>query len=334
MRFRAVHRLGVVALYLFVHLGLGGCSSSQQQQGDEVEASEGNSEGGDETVTDNSEAGGDNVAASNATDELNNTATADAEKTPNQTGNDLQEIISEMNTAGQPATETANAAAVPVNPAPAAEAAPAAAPAAEAPTTAGVPAGPALPEFGSKMPYIVQSGDTLGKIAQKIYGNIARWTEIRDLTNLNNPSRIFPGDVVYYQLSKESQSFASAYEALPRSEVTVAQGDTLATISQKVYGKSGKWREIWRCNDSVNNPDQLTVGQTIYYVAQGASTGSLASKAMNVAKVLHKANLAKVSVAKKVMTQEIVKQVNSFNFLTVSANVFGFANVLNVSFAA
>jgi nucleoid-associated protein YgaU len=52
-----------------------------------------------------------------------------------------------------------------------AEAAPVdAAPApAEAAPVASAPAGSGLPEMNSKMPYIVQPGDTLGTIAKKIF---------------------------------------------------------------------------------------------------------------------------------------------------------------------
>jgi LysM repeat protein len=92
---------------------------------------------------------------------------------------------------------------------------------------------------------------------------------------LANPNRIFPGDVIYYQLNAQSTSFAQAYESTPRQQITVQPGDTLATIAQNVLGNGKAWKHIWRQNDTVNNPDRLEVGQTIYYIAPGALTAQL-----------------------------------------------------------
>ncbi len=43
--------------------------------------------------------------------------------------------------------------------------------------------------------YIVQKGDTLGKIAKKVYGKSARWKEIYDANRdaLKSPHKIYPG---------------------------------------------------------------------------------------------------------------------------------------------
>lgn len=123
-----------------------------------------------------------------------------------------------------------------------------------------------LPELGSKMNYVVQRGETLAVIAQNIYGDVSKWREIAELTGMENPNLIYPGDVVYYQLSDASMAFASAYENLPREEVSVQSGDSLATIAKNIYGDSAQWKAIWRQNDQINNPDQLEVGQVIYFV--------------------------------------------------------------------
>ena len=127
-----------------------------------------------------------------------------------------------------------------------------------------------LPELGSKMSYVVQAGDTLGKIAMKIYGDQSFWKEINDLSGLENPNLIYPGNVVYYRLTETTQSFAAAYENTPKGEVTVQQGDTLSTISAQVYGDQSHWQSIWRANDKIDNPDKLSVGEIVYFVDQGA----------------------------------------------------------------
>lgn len=136
----------------------------------------------------------------------------------------------------------------------------------ESMATAGAPLAPGLPELGSKMSYIVQRGDTLAKIATRIYGDPNRWTELANFTGLANPRLIYPGDVVYYQLTEQSMAFAAAYESVTRSEVQVREGDTLSTIAGRVLGNSANWKLIWRQNDNIDNPDRLTAGTTIYYI--------------------------------------------------------------------
>ena len=42
---------------------------------------------------------------------------------------------------------------------------------------------------------------------------------------------------------------------------TVQKGDTLSSISKKVYGDAGRWKDIWNANkDVVPNKDKLKVG--------------------------------------------------------------------------
>lgn len=123
-----------------------------------------------------------------------------------------------------------------------------------------------LPEAGSKMNYLVRQGDTLGTIAATIYGDESKWEEIQQLTGLSDPNQIYPGDVVYYMLTEQTQAFAAAYENTSKGEVTVSQGDTLSLLAQSVYGDQSQWKTIWRANDTIDDPDMLTVGQTVYFV--------------------------------------------------------------------
>jgi nucleoid-associated protein YgaU len=172
----------------------------------------------------------------------------------------------------------------------------------------GTPVGPGLPELGSKMSYIVQKGDTLAKIAARIYGDSNKWTEIANFTGLANPRLIYPGDVVYYQLTEQSMQFASTYESVKRSEVQIQQGDTLATIAGRVFGNSSLWKLIWRHNDMIDNPDRLTAGTTLYYV-DPASMASVESKSeQKFVKGKTQSNGKMVSVT-KVKTSKTVLEV-------------------------
>lgn len=267
-------------------------ASEEGQGGEEGNASQ---EGGEEGQEGNA-AEGDDAGAQNQSENATDDQAADG-----QQQGDLQEIIDDMNassggegngvqaeTLQQAPADDANATGgdavaqgnVPADPAVDAAAAPVpadganAAPATAAPavTDAPAPANDAsgLPEMNAKMSYIVQKGDTLVKIAQKIYGDPTKWTEIASFTGLANPKMIYPGDVVYYQLNDSTKAFAMAYESVKRAEVQVQQGDTLSTIAGRVLGSNENWKLIWRQNDNIDDPDKLMVGTTVYYVEPSA----------------------------------------------------------------
>jgi len=280
-----------------------GCSSSSSGEGQEEEVAV-NEEGGEEEAANNETNGAEtNGLANNAEGESTNNnlgAEQNAENNGfNDGGNalaensqgqqsgggeeDLQQIIEEMNTANNTQLPAANNGAAMDNVSNSSNSAGfantadssamnQAVPGAEAAsasmggTVAGTPAGPGLPELGSKMSYIVQKGDTLAKIAARIYGDSNKWTEIANFTGLANPRLIYPGDVVYYQLTEQSMTFAGTYDSARRSEVQIQQGDTLATIAGRVFGNSSLWKLIWRQNDRIDNPDRLTAGSTLFYV--------------------------------------------------------------------
>jgi nucleoid-associated protein YgaU len=135
-------------------------------------------------------------------------------------------------------------------------------------------AGGYVPENGTKMAYYIQKGDSLGSIAQKIFGDKAKWKELAAANNLQDPNKIYPGDALYYTVGDSSRGFADKYEAAPRQSVAVAQGDTLSTISAKVYGSEGSWRTLWKENPQVKNPDRIFPGQTLFYRSATASAST------------------------------------------------------------
>jgi LysM repeat protein len=54
--------------------------------------------------------------------------------------------------------------------------------------------------------------------------------------------------------------------------VTVKSGDTLSSISQKVYGKSADWPALWWANrHSVTNPSEIRVGQRLTLVSKSSA---------------------------------------------------------------
>lgn len=308
MRVRVGRLLGATALYLLFGLGGVGCSGQQQDE-EGLEVSEQDNQAAadqqsaeNQQATEDNEQVAENQEAANQEQGANEEVAEEGANGGNATENDLQEIIQEMNgqqtaEGGEAAPADATALQQEAAPAQAAPVDTAAAPAEAAPSSSalpfqpgGTPAAPGLPEVGSKMAYIVQSGDTLGKISSKVYGTPGRWKEMATLSGMNNPSRIYPGDVVYYTLDESAVAFATTYESIQRAEETVQAGDTLATIAQRVYGSSKAWRSIWRQNPGVDNPDVVTPGSTVYYISQGALSAALElNKSLKVSKVSKKA---------------------------------------------
>lgn len=310
-----------------------GCSSSEEAASEEEVAADGNENAADPNEQ-SAENEGNEGSEGNEGNEGGNNVGLNQEAEGNNAGDeataangggeeDLQQIIEEMNGAN---TQLANQGgaqafdnvgggnAAPLEQAPVenltanvgTDGAAAPAPAATGTASVGMPAGPGLPELGSKMVYIVQKGDTLAKIAQRVYGDGSKWTEIANFTGLANPKLIYPGDVVYYQLTEQSMTFAGAYEGIKRNEVQVGQGDTLATIAGRVLGNSTLWKLIWRQNDKIDNPDRLTAGTTLYYVdpAQVASFEAPAQE-----KVAQKAQPAAEKAQSKTVTPKVQKSV-------------------------
>lgn len=284
MRIKWYRHFTMATLFLIAHFGAVGCSSSASEGGDTEAVEENVSEDGSDKAASAEEGNvpAGNTALNNGQPDTAGGEVAVAEEPapagePAAAGGDgtegeLQSIISDMNGANPAAP--GNAAAAPAAVAdPAAPVAQASTPAPSSATAA--PSVVGLPEMGAKMAYVVQQGDTLSKIAGRVYGDMKRWRELADLTGVANPSRIYPGDVIYYALDDSSKAFAHTYESLSRGVTMVQDGDTLATISKRIFGKHRNWKSIWRQNDMIDDPDNLTPGTTIYYVTQDQLSAAL-----------------------------------------------------------
>ncbi len=159
--------------------------------------------------------------------------------------------------------------------------------------TAAAPIAGSLPEDGTAMAYVVMKGDTLGTIAQKVYGNQGRWRDIAGASNLADPNRIYAGDVIYYTLDASSRSFAERYESAPMTVVTAQAGDSLHKIAERVYGNASSWVFLWRHNGSIDNPDVISAGAPIFFVQPEAMNA--AAKSLEALTAYTNAKLAKKS---------------------------------------
>ena len=122
------------------------------------------------------------------------------------------------------------------------------------------------PFRGPTASYVVVAGDSLTKIAKKIYGNTKFWLEIAAANDLAEPFKIFPGNGLKYPLTNDSaKAFADTYRKNQKT-VTVQRGDSLSKIAAQVFGSPDSWRKLFNVNrDKIQDPNILPAGITLAY---------------------------------------------------------------------
>jgi nucleoid-associated protein YgaU len=122
-----------------------------------------------------------------------------------------------------------------------------------------------LPEIGTRMPYFVRRGDTLGSIAAKVYGNDPAF-----ITAISGPgsrpvTALQAGDVVYYKLTASSLSYTLSSLHQKKQTVKVNAGDSLFLLAARLMGEPLEWRLLWRFNDSIVHPDKIKPGTFVSF---------------------------------------------------------------------
>jgi len=127
--------------------------------------------------------------------------------------------------------------------------------------------------------YIVQEGDSLWTISQKIYNDGYQWTKLAEANRIENPNTLPQGmEIVIPNIPLTitprptiTQETASEPEITPTSvpvavekkiqgsSYTVVEGDNLWTIAKRTYGDPYRWVDIARANN-LANPDLIYPG--------------------------------------------------------------------------
>lgn len=122
-------------------------------------------------------------------------------------------------------------------------------------------------ESGDFGEYVIEPGDTLGSISAKLYGTSGRWQQLAEDNSIDQPERIFPGDIVKYRLNKRAEEYKTAFESVTHDTVTVMKGDTLSSLANRLLGSSSYWKHMWKMNEQlIPNPNLIYSGQTLHYV--------------------------------------------------------------------
>lgn len=118
-------------------------------------------------------------------------------------------------------------------------------------------------DAGKVMSYKVQKGETLMQIAFKIYGDLSKWKDIKNMNGakLGGNSALRSGMDLKY--TAPEKNFVWNPQGNPHM---IKNGETLGTISNSVYQTPKKWKSIWENNKPlIKNPNLIYAGFTLYY---------------------------------------------------------------------
>lgn len=123
------------------------------------------------------------------------------------------------------------------------------------------------PNAGRMMTYSVQKGETLMQIAFKIYGDLGKWKDLKEMNRdaLAKNSALRSGMKLKY--AAPAKEFVWNPEGTP---YMIKTGETLGVISNNVYQTPKKWKAIWENNKPlIKNPNVIFAGFTLYYKSAG-----------------------------------------------------------------
>lgn len=116
---------------------------------------------------------------------------------------------------------------------------------------------------GEEKNYTVKRGETLMQIAFKLYGDISKWKEIKQMNSqlLSSNTALKQGAILKYRAPSVPFTWKPS-----GSPYLIKTGETLGTISSNVYKTPAKWKILWENNKPmIKNPNLIYAGFTLYY---------------------------------------------------------------------
>lgn len=119
--------------------------------------------------------------------------------------------------------------------------------------------------------YVVQAGDNLWTIAEKVYGSGYNWVDIAKANNLSHPDDIHVGnelttpDVALKDATVQTDDEHLSRSFQPRitgNTYTVVAGDNLWGIALRAYGDGYQWIKIAKANN-LSDPNFIHAGNTL-----------------------------------------------------------------------
>lgn len=114
--------------------------------------------------------------------------------------------------------------------------------------------------------YVVQSGDTLERIAERLYGDRNRWQAIAQANPRVDPIKLRIGQEL--RLPEASELARRPDAVVPvQGEIAyvVRSGDTLSSIAKQFYGDPNAWRIIFNANQEQigRNSNRIRAGMKL-----------------------------------------------------------------------
>lgn len=161
----------------------------------------------------------------------------------------------------------------------------------------------AYSEAGQIKSYKVQRGETLMQIAFKIYGDISKWKEIKNMNSdkLTNNSSLKANTELKYRAPDSPFVWNPA-----GTPYLIKTGETLGTISNSVYSTPKKWKTIWENNKPlIKNPNVIYAGFTLYYT-NGGMANYVQPKAAQPKKEILARELARDAASREGIVEEVL----------------------------
>ncbi len=124
----------------------------------------------------------------------------------------------------------------------------------------------AAPVAEGDFEYVVMPGDTLGKIAKRLYGSAKSYRKLAEQNGLANPDKIFPGDRIKYSQSLAVKKFKNGSGQVAKT-TQLKRGESLSKLAMRIYGDQQFWRMLWKYNiDSIPDANRVVAGQSVSYI--------------------------------------------------------------------
>ena len=113
--------------------------------------------------------------------------------------------------------------------------------------------------------YTVKKGDTLGNICKKFFGSDVHYPYLAAFNNIEDPSLIYPGQVLYIPDSlAELMTVESPKECEEDKTYTVQTGDTLYCIVRVQYGLTNQEAvDKLATYNGLSDPNRISKGQVL-----------------------------------------------------------------------